>query len=79
MQVCSRTVLLRGIPDILDRDTLQELLVDHFCLGSNAGGKVLECLYNPLEQHTSAVFSGQSVMGRSSAPLCGSDDEISDS
>lgn len=67
-------VLLRGIPDVLNRDTLQEFLVDHFCQGSNAGGKVLGCLYNPLGQHTSAIFSGQSVIGRSSAPLCGSHD-----
>lgn len=65
MQTCSRTVLLRGIPDVLDQDTLQDVLAVHFQKGSNGGGEILQCLYNPLGQCTSAIFSSQG--GASSA------------
>lgn len=59
-QACSRTVLLTGIPDVLDQDTLQDVLAVHFQKGSNGGGEILQCLYNPLGQCTSAIFSGAS-------------------
>lgn len=59
-QACSRTVLLTGIPDILDQDTLQDVLAVHFMKGSNGGGEILHCLYNPLGQCTLAIFSAQS-------------------
>lgn len=59
-QVCSRTVLLTGVPDVLDQETLQDVLAVHFQKSSNGGGEVLQCLYNPLGQCTSAVFSSQS-------------------
>lgn len=59
-QACSRTVLLTGIPDILDQETLQDILAVHFQKGSNGGGEILQCLYNPLGQCTSAIFSSQS-------------------
>lgn len=59
-QACSRTVLLTGIPDVLDQDALQDLLAIHFQKSSNGGGEILQCLYNPLGQCTSAVFSSVS-------------------
>lgn len=59
-QVCSRTVLLTGIPDVLDPETLQDFLEVHFQKGSSGGGEVLHCLYNPLGRRTQAVFSGRS-------------------
>lgn len=60
VQACSRTVLLTGIPDVLDQDTLQDTLAVHFQKGSNGGGDILQCLYNPLGQCTSAIFSSAS-------------------
>ncbi|XP_056871863.1 interferon-induced protein 35 isoform X3 [Takifugu flavidus] len=58
VQACSRTVLLTGIPDVLDQDTLQDILAVHFQKGSNGGGEILQCLYNPVGQCTSAIFTG---------------------
>ncbi|XP_070704000.1 interferon-induced 35 kDa protein [Pempheris klunzingeri] len=56
MKECPRTVLLTGIPDIMEAETLQDLLEIHFQKNSNGGGEVKTFLYNPLGQHTSALF-----------------------
>lgn len=62
-QACCRTVLLTGIPDILEPEAVQDLLEIHFQKSSNGGGEVLQCLYNPLGGGTSALFSGRSKVG----------------
>ncbi|XP_070837363.1 interferon-induced 35 kDa protein [Chaetodon trifascialis] len=58
MSLCPRTVLLTGIPDIMERETLQDLLEIHFQKSINGGGEIEAFLYNPLGQHTSALFDG---------------------
>ncbi|XP_041812754.1 interferon-induced protein 35 [Chelmon rostratus] len=58
MTVCPRTVLLTGIPAIMERETLQDLLEIHFQKSTNCGGEIEAFLYNPLGQHTSALFDG---------------------
>ncbi|XP_034749339.1 interferon-induced 35 kDa protein homolog [Etheostoma cragini] len=60
MSVCPRTVLLTGIPNVMERETLQDLLEIHFQKIGNGGGEVEAFLYNPLGQHTSALFDGVS-------------------
>ncbi|XP_054463338.1 interferon-induced protein 35 [Anoplopoma fimbria] len=61
MTVCRRTVLLTGIPDVMERETLQDLLEIHFQKSTNGGGEIEAFLYNPLGQHISAVFEGVST------------------
>ncbi|KAM6965956.1 interferon-induced 35 kDa protein [Tautogolabrus adspersus] len=56
MAVCPRTVLLTGIPAIMEPETLQDLLEIHFQKSSNGGGEITAFLYNPLGQKTSALF-----------------------
>ncbi|KAK5913859.1 hypothetical protein CgunFtcFv8_008346 [Champsocephalus gunnari] len=58
MTACPRTLLLTGIPTIMDRETLQDELQIHFQRSCHGGGEVEAFLYNPLGQHTSAVFGG---------------------
>lgn len=58
MTQCPRTVMLTGIPDIMERETLQDLLEIHFQKNTNGGGEIEAFLYNPLGEHTSAVFGG---------------------
>lgn len=58
MAVCPRTVLLTGIPAIMERENLQDLLEIHFQKSSNGGGEIVAVLYNPLGQRTSALFEG---------------------
>lgn len=58
--MCSRTVLLTGIPDVLDLESLQDYLTVHFQKESNGGGEVLQCAYHPPGGRTLAVFSDQS-------------------
>ncbi|XP_041672855.1 interferon-induced protein 35 [Cheilinus undulatus] len=58
--ICPRTVLLTGIPPIMERDALQDLLEIHFQKGSNGGGEITAFLYNPLGQTASAIFKGVS-------------------
>ncbi|XP_031174744.1 interferon-induced protein 35 [Sander lucioperca] len=58
MSACPRTVLLTGIPDVMERETLQDLLEIHFQKSSNGGGEIEAFLYNLLGQHTSALFEG---------------------
>ncbi len=56
MLMCPRTVLLTGIPDVMERETLQDLLEIHFQKSSNGGGEIEAFLYNPLGQHITALF-----------------------
>lgn len=63
MTVCPRTVLLSGIPDIMEQETLQDLLEIHFQKSINGGGEILAILYNPLGQQASAVFDGSPQKG----------------
>lgn len=58
MTQCPRVVMLTGIPDIMERETLQDLLEIHFQKNTNGGGEIEAFLYNPLGEHTSAVFGG---------------------
>ncbi|XP_040917809.1 interferon-induced protein 35 [Toxotes jaculatrix] len=60
MSVCPRTVLLAGIPPVMNQETLQDLLEIHFQKSCNGGGEIEAFLYNPLGQHTSAVFESVS-------------------
>ncbi|KAM9843464.1 interferon-induced 35 kDa protein [Aulostomus maculatus] len=55
--VCPRTVLLTGIPSIMEQETMQDLLEIHFQKSIN-GGEIEELVYNPLGQQTSALFKG---------------------
>ncbi|XP_029015118.1 interferon-induced protein 35 [Betta splendens] len=56
MSACSRTVLLTGIPNVMEQDTLQDVLEIHFQKMGNGGGEIEAFLYNPMGQKTSAVF-----------------------
>nr|XP_020508345.1 interferon-induced 35 kDa protein [Labrus bergylta] len=56
MLMCPRTLLLTGIPAVMETDTLQDLLEIHFQKSSNGGGEITAFLYNPLGQKTSALF-----------------------
>ncbi|XP_045570243.1 interferon-induced 35 kDa protein homolog isoform X1 [Salmo salar] len=56
LSACGRTVLLTGIPAVKEQENLQDLLEIHFQKTSNGGGEVDTFLYNPLGQHTLALF-----------------------
>ncbi|XP_053194908.1 interferon-induced protein 35 [Scomber japonicus] len=56
MSVCPRTVLLTGIPVVMEQDTLQDLLEIHFQKSSNGGGEIEALLYNPMGEQTLAQF-----------------------
>ncbi|MEQ2198562.1 hypothetical protein XENOCAPTIV_014655 [Xenoophorus captivus] len=58
--MCRRTVLLTGIPNVMDQETLQDMLEIHFQKNGNCGGEIEAFLYNPLGQHTLALFSNVS-------------------
>lgn len=60
MVVCPRTVLLSGIPDVMERETLQDVMEIHFQKSSNGGGEIQAVLYNPLGQTATAVFDSTS-------------------
>lgn len=60
MSMCPRTVLLKGIPDVMEREILQDLLEIHFQKDSNGGGEIEALLYNPLGQNITALFEGTS-------------------
>lgn len=57
-QACSRTLLLTGIPDVMDQETLQDLLQIHFQKETNGGGEIVALLYNPLGCEVDALFQG---------------------
>lgn len=52
----ARTVLLTGIPAIMDPADLQDQLEIHFQKKGNGGGEVEAIAYNPLRQRALAVF-----------------------
>ncbi|KAG5832941.1 hypothetical protein ANANG_G00296540 [Anguilla anguilla] len=52
----ARTVLLRGIPAIMDPSDLQDQLEIHFQKKGNGGGEVEAIAYNPLRRRALAVF-----------------------
>ncbi|XP_075702395.1 interferon-induced 35 kDa protein [Rhinoderma darwinii] len=54
--LCNRTVLITGIPDIKDEETMKDLLEIHFQKASNDGGEVQELLYCPEGKNTVALF-----------------------
>lgn len=58
--VCPRTVLLTGIPVVMEQETLQDLLEIHFQKNGNGGGEIEAFLYNPVGQEASALFGGVS-------------------
>lgn len=58
--MCPRTVLLTGIPNIMDQETFQDELEIHFQKNGNGGGEIEAFLYNPLGQHNEAIFSSGS-------------------
>lgn len=60
MSVCPRTVLLTGIPAIMEHETLQDLLEIHFQKSGNSGGEIEAILYNPVGEQVSALFQGVS-------------------
>ncbi|KAM3863969.1 interferon-induced 35 kDa protein [Diretmus argenteus] len=54
---CPRTVLLTGIPAIMDhQENMSDLLEIHFQKPGNGGGEVDAFLYNPLGQNILALF-----------------------
>ncbi|XP_061568664.1 interferon-induced protein 35 [Cololabis saira] len=60
MTTCPRTVLLTGIPNVMEEETMQDLLEINFQKNANGGGEIEAFLYNPLGQQASAVFGGAS-------------------
>ncbi|XP_023151983.2 interferon-induced protein 35 [Amphiprion ocellaris] len=58
MTACLRTVLLTGIPAVMEQETLQDLLEIHFQKNGNGGGEIEAFLYNPVGQQASALFGG---------------------
>lgn len=60
MSVCPRTVLLTGIPAVMEQETLQDLLEIHFQKSGNSGGEIEAILYNPVGEQASALFQGVS-------------------
>ncbi|KAK3520134.1 hypothetical protein QTP70_015317, partial [Hemibagrus guttatus] len=53
---CIKTVLLTGIPAVMEKDNLQDLLEIHFQKSANSGGEVDAIVYNPVGERTLAVF-----------------------
>lgn len=56
MSMCPRTVLLTGIPDVMEKETLQDMLEIHFQKSCHGGGEIEAFLYNPVGHKTSALF-----------------------
>lgn len=54
---CPRTVLLTGIPDVLDEEAMRDALEIHFQKSSRGGGEVDALDYVPLGQVGVAVFT----------------------
>lgn len=55
---CPRTVLLTGIPNVMEQEALQDQLEIYFQKEGNGGGDIEELLYNPLGSEIDAVFQG---------------------
>ncbi|XP_033026863.1 interferon-induced 35 kDa protein [Lacerta agilis] len=56
--VCARTVVLTGIPDVLDEELMRDALEIHFQKPSKGGGEVDSIAYVPIGQCAVAVFEG---------------------
>ncbi|XP_035260801.1 interferon-induced 35 kDa protein homolog [Anguilla anguilla] len=56
MSVSQRTVLLTGIPDIMEQENMQDSLEIHFQKGGNGGGEVDAFVYNPMGHRKLAIF-----------------------
>ncbi|XP_006266424.3 interferon-induced 35 kDa protein [Alligator mississippiensis] len=54
--ICNRTVLLSGIPDVLDEEAMQDALEIHFQKPSQGGGEVDAISYVPAGKHGLAIF-----------------------
>ncbi|XP_068023148.1 interferon-induced 35 kDa protein isoform X2 [Melanerpes formicivorus] len=54
---CPRTVLLTGIPDVLNEESMRDALEIHFQKGSRGGGEVDSLVYIPAGQVGVAVFT----------------------
>ncbi|XP_053870054.1 interferon-induced 35 kDa protein isoform X1 [Malaclemys terrapin pileata] len=54
--VCAKTVLLSGIPDILDEESMRDALEIHFQKPSRGGGEVDALGYVPVGRQALAVF-----------------------
>ncbi|XP_013874237.1 interferon-induced 35 kDa protein [Austrofundulus limnaeus] len=63
VSTCPRTVLLTGIPDVMEQETLQDLLEIHFQKNGSGGGEIEAFLYNPIGQNASALFGNASEDG----------------
>lgn len=63
VSTCPQTVLLTGIPDVMEWETLQDLLEIHFQKNGNGGGEIEAFLYNPVGQKASALFGDASGDG----------------
>ncbi|XP_053122271.1 interferon-induced 35 kDa protein [Hemicordylus capensis] len=54
--VCARTVLLSGIPDVMEEELMCEALEIHFQKPSKGGGEVEDVAYNPAGHCAVAIF-----------------------
>ncbi|KAK0148695.1 Interferon-induced protein [Merluccius polli] len=62
-QDCARSVLLTGIPAVMDPATLQDMLEIYFQKSTNGGGEISNIVYNPQGQATVALFKDDVVKG----------------
>ncbi|CAL8304126.1 unnamed protein product [Merluccius merluccius] len=62
-QDCARSVLLTGIPAVMDQATLQDMLEIYFQKSTNGGGEISNIVYNPQGQATVALFKDDVVRG----------------
>ncbi|KAM3598935.1 uncharacterized protein V6R79_024414 [Siganus canaliculatus] len=60
VSTCPRTVVLKGIPDIMEQESLQDLLEIYFQKSTNGGGEIEAIYYNPLGHQADAMFDGLS-------------------
>ncbi|KAI1896511.1 hypothetical protein AGOR_G00095530 [Albula goreensis] len=60
ISVSRRTVLLTGIPNIMEPENMQDSLEIHFQKGGNGGGEVDAFIYNPVGHNVVAVFEEDS-------------------
>ncbi|XP_003222544.2 interferon-induced 35 kDa protein isoform X1 [Anolis carolinensis] len=60
--VCDQTVLLSGIPDVLDEELMRETLEIHFQKPSKGGGEVEAVVYVPTGVSAAAVFEEAKTM-----------------
>uniref|UniRef100_A0A8C5WIK7 NID domain-containing protein n=1 Tax=Leptobrachium leishanense TaxID=445787 RepID=A0A8C5WIK7_9ANUR len=57
--VCNKTVLVTGIPDIMEEETLKDMLQIYFQKPSNGGGEINAILYCPEGRCTLATFEDE--------------------